>query len=436
MEPRLHGPAQLAACPQCSQQYAFGVDTFTPSRPALCYHCGAVCEVTGETVPGQAVEVQPLTATTRLSRWDIIAFRSPEAGRVQIKRIWGLPSEQLTIRDGELWVNGRWLQKELHEAVALAIPVAELPTFPSGLWRKEKAEHSTVTDTVETDVFCRHPVDLSADEHLIWTYALPVPTGAERLSLASKKSSALAGELQPSVLVDDWPGNQGASYAYQPVRDWGVFLRMKAFAAPLVLRMSTGGDVIEVKVVPASYPPTEVTNGSAKAAPSAMPAAPAARRAATAPLAPAHQPLTLTTRTWMWIFRCDGRLLMGSDVSGPRAYAWSADFRHPTAPTQLMVQASGPVTIERLRIVRDLYLRTTHRDGGGVEDFGRLGSEDYFVVGDNLPVSDDSRGTMGAVPRSRILGSVILSASPAARPALAPWAGSSLRWPGSADAAE
>ena len=59
------------------------------------------------------------------------------------------------------------------------------------------------------------------------------------------------------------------------------------------------------------------------------------------------------------------------------------------------VCAAGPSRSPNLRIYRDIYytssLANTPRYSHGMSTAVRLGADDYFVLGDNSPVSNDSR---------------------------------------------
>ncbi len=117
----------------------------------------------------------------------------------------------------------------------------------------------------------------------------------------------------------------------------------------------------------------------------------------------------------MDIFLVDGRLLVASDVEQreidlslfvAEGNDGSAGACHGS-PAGFWIQPSTRVMeIRRIEVRRDIYLRTTHRDGAGCEDFGRVPAKHYFVVGDNLPVSVDSRNGLGCVPASRVVGIV------------------------------
>ncbi len=74
----------------------------------------------------------------------------------------------------------------------------------------------------------------------------------------------------------------------------------------------------------------------------------------------------------------------------------------------------GDLTVSELRIYRDLHytgsLANTPRQGHALRSPVRLGPDEYFVLGDNSPVSNDSRfwGASPVVPGSMLLGKPFL----------------------------
>ena len=69
----------------------------------------------------------------------------------------------------------------------------------------------------------------------------------------------------------------------------------------------------------------------------------------------------------------------------------------------------GPAVLQNVQIYRDVvYLGRHQRDDAWTSD-ASLGKNEIFVLGDNVPLSDDSRFELGAVDASRHLrGRVIL----------------------------
>ena len=105
----------------------------------------------------------------------------------------------------------------------------------------------------------------------------------------------------------------------------------------------------------------------------------------------------------------DGRLLFDPyDFEKRRTGPPAGEF-----PIGLGVEG-GDLTVSELRIYRDLYytgsLASTPRQGHALRSACALGPDDYFVLGDNSPVSNDSRfwGGSPVVPGSMLLGKPFL----------------------------
>lgn len=113
MAPTLTGPHTETSCPQC------GSTAIVPwleerfrgapeDHQAVCiaqHHVFTVSKDGPQKLPGDRILVNKLL---RPQRWDMIAFRAPASpSDIWIKRIVGLPNEQVVIRNGAVWINGK-----------------------------------------------------------------------------------------------------------------------------------------------------------------------------------------------------------------------------------------------------------------------------------------------------------------------------------------
>jgi|SRR5690606_4742964 len=60
---------------------------------------------------GQRVWTRMLGPRTRIRRGDLVVFDSPEVGRRVLKRVIGLPGEQVELRGGEVLIDGTALEE-------------------------------------------------------------------------------------------------------------------------------------------------------------------------------------------------------------------------------------------------------------------------------------------------------------------------------------
>jgi signal peptidase I len=115
MAPTIMGDHLLATCPRCGGQLVISAEALNrPDREDLgiCVQCLQTSDVglpDGEPLRGDRVFVLKSFAPRR---WDIIAFRFPEEpSTIYLKRLVGLPGEELAIRDGEVWIDGQIVKK-------------------------------------------------------------------------------------------------------------------------------------------------------------------------------------------------------------------------------------------------------------------------------------------------------------------------------------
>jgi hypothetical protein len=104
-----------------------------------------------------------------------------------------------------------------------------------------------------------------------------------------------------------------------------------------------------------------------------------------------------------------GELFCVSYFDGTTSDGLPVTMRQPVA-----IRIEGnPATLHELKIERLVEYRLNPRRGLAVYPL-RLGSDEWFLVGDNVPVSIDSRD-WGAIPVDQILGRVIRSDPPGRR---------------------
>jgi signal peptidase I len=137
----LPGPHVSIACPDCAFQFAAGIEgPESDGRPAICPNCGcantrlSIAAVEG----GDAVLVDKAAFCARAPRrWEIVALRAPHAAsEIWVKRIVGLPGEEISILDGDVYIDGRIARKNLPQQRALSVPVNDdrvRPKLPAAL---------------------------------------------------------------------------------------------------------------------------------------------------------------------------------------------------------------------------------------------------------------------------------------------------------------
>lgn len=126
-ERRVDGPSMIPAlvgrhwslqCSQCGFRFA---EPFVEGlQVTLCPLCRELIRVgPGNHVgslPGERIFIDRLSRVVGPRRWQIWAYRLPEDPDYgQVKRVVGLPGEQITLCQGDVWVNGMIARKSLQE---------------------------------------------------------------------------------------------------------------------------------------------------------------------------------------------------------------------------------------------------------------------------------------------------------------------------------
>ena len=114
---------------------------------------------------------------------------------------------------------------------------------------------------------------------------------------------------------------------------------------------------------------------------------------------------------------CDGRLLVSTETADQQTLL--ADFNSAAtakgiyeattdnAPTLITISAQQQLTIKRLIVARDLWLGPRENRAQNWTPESGIDNSGYFVLGDNLPLSVDSRDSrVGRIAPNRITGRV------------------------------
>lgn len=132
MAPTLFGAHESTHCPHCGHINRFAAESF----PAALYFCGRCREQIKnpkfESQPGDSVQVQ---SVEKLNRWDVVLVRDPTEPLRIVKRLVAFPGEKLQIKLGDLWINGKRIERTLPQIlesqVLLFAHYAESTTTPA-----------------------------------------------------------------------------------------------------------------------------------------------------------------------------------------------------------------------------------------------------------------------------------------------------------------
>jgi len=203
MADALVGKHRDMTCSECGKPFACGADEPAISgKRAVCPNCGSATQELESKAPaeGDRILVHRAAFLARWPRrWELAAFHDPSrTGEVFVKRIAGLPGETIEIRAGDVYANGVIQRKSLAEFRAMAILVHDAafqPPRDDGLpdrWQGEAG--NTRWEAVGGKYLC-HAVSEPKDQR----GARSAERGAD-----SDVATSSALRARRSALVTDW----------------------------------------------------------------------------------------------------------------------------------------------------------------------------------------------------------------------------------------
>ena len=387
MAPALRGHHRVCGCPRCGQEVVVGrASTDTDGkgasrhyRKAFCQNCGLYPIPLADTleVAGDKIMVNKIAYVVRSpARWEIVVFRL--LGTFYIKRLLGLPTEDILIHDGDLYVNGQLIRKTFEQAKAMRVLVFDQDCTPTKGWRNR------------------------------WEF-LPSPLGSGKLILDGRLTPQaltyrhlLSGADKCESIRDEHAYNGAVHDESECVHDFMIETDIEVVAGQgsLALRLCDGHSWVEILLPVSDKRAAEVFTWS-MAAPEQMRKLADIERIA---------PLQSGRRHHIEMALVDRRLSVVVD-----GHVWPhVDL--PEAKTRegvsrpFQAQADGVrVQLHGFRLYRDVHYGQQGKNavrGNSV----RLGVDQYFVLGDNSPNSSDSRywPDEGRVPAQCLIGSVLL----------------------------
>ena len=151
------GPHYAIDCPSCGHELVCGAskDLFAQreSRHLVCDVCGSAhVKVEAEDLrAGQRLLLDRASFSVRsIRRWETVILRSPDETGLALKRIVGLPGEQIEFHGGDIYINGERANKSFAEQMALSQTLwrsswfAPEKTFPHAerFWAEHSEESS------------------------------------------------------------------------------------------------------------------------------------------------------------------------------------------------------------------------------------------------------------------------------------------------------
>ena len=404
MAETLLGTHREVTCGDCGYQFVCGTDLKPLNRQAVCPNCGY-----GDNDLSQQPEVdgdrllidKAAFLLRRPRRWEVAAFRHPfHANMICVKRVVGLPGESIEIRQGDLYVDGRIQRKTLAQQRAMSVlvydanhPATHTVDLPRG-WQNERGDGGW---RIQEGRF---------------THAAQPPGGSVDWCVFHHWQRG-GGSAREAPIGDENGYNQGgfrSSSSGVTVADLRLAFRLvrTAGAGRLLVRATDGDQEFLVRLDPSAGRYEVSANPVHLRASGAIPTIGGA--------GPHQIDVSLVDR--QFLLAIDDRTLATFPLDLPAQQQGTA---HPLA-----IGADGPgLEIDDVRVYRDIYY--TEASGGAahwaLDRPVRLGSDEYFMLGDNSPLSDDSRTWPQGpcVPANLLFGKPLLVHFPARQVNLWGW---------------
>jgi signal peptidase I len=391
MAEMLLGPHRGIVCGDCGFRFVCGCDRPTPEPRAVCPSCGYAGNDVRDwpKLPGDRVLIDRAMFQLRQPRrWEVVAFRTPgRESEVSTKRVVGLPGELVEIRDGDVYINGAIARKTLDQQRATSILVHD-------------ASHTPHLDP-------RPPSRWQADaKGSRWSHAggrfvhpgSPDPGEIDWLTYHHwRRVPGQPGKVEPGPVLTETTYNQGRrepSGAVRPTADLRLsfrWVRMSGSGA-LWVRANDGREEFVVRLDPAAGRIEALHNGQPL-----EPTDPAGRLSWRGPLR-------------IDVSLVDQRFLVGWNGRTVVALEYPRGTYKPSAHPFRVGCQGLEVELDDLCVFRDVCY-TTPQDENTTRKLGPYpidGVDEYYVLGDNSPISEDSR----TWPRGRPLAADLLVGKP------------------------
>ena len=378
MAPRLVGEHFDVRCADC--RYSFRTDIRVPKQGVFaCPNCGfGKVEVPKEPVGSQRVTI---TSGDLPSRWDVIAFRKNGDRDASVKRLIGLPGERIDINGGDVYVNGERVCKSFDDYDRLKIPVFDANhTSKMSLpprWRSEQNSEQWL-----------HLPGAFHFEPKILSEPLYEPTETDWLEYHHLRGFHHNGfRVEEHPVEDSYAFNQAINRTLVPVFDLSLECQLTSLsdACEFHVRLRHVGGVAEIRI---EFGRTQgLLFLSRQQEPVAKFSLPENRRLN----------VSVASIDSVLRIRVDGRDVFGESI------VFGESLRPSSRPFSIGGR-TGSFRVENLAIYRDIYYRLLNDspEGGFV-----LAADEFFVLGDNVPVSADSRHwKSGTVSKESMLGIV------------------------------
>jgi len=391
MAPALLGPHYRVVCRQCGFRFVCDAENDAADLRIWCPNCGyAGNSVAAQSaLPGERVLIHRTAfCARRPRRGEVVAFRRPgRETEVTIKRVLGLPGESVQIVEGDVYIDGQIVRKSLAEQLAVAQLVYDAdhpPATEAGLPARWEAQGMWGTGQGRF----AHPATSPAEQidWLTYRHWQRLPGDPRRTRPAPVEDLCAYNQTQPRRRED-----------VHEITDLMLTFRLvETFGAgALIVRATDGSQRFEVRLDAAQRRYEVFHDGE--------------------PLPGTRRRLQRVLENMEFcVSLFDQQFLLAVDGKTEVVWPYVRPETHPRPSVEpLAIGSKGlGVRLEQVRVYRDIYYTVPIglEDRPGLGSAYRLDYDEYYVLGDNSPVSDDSRSwTAGpAVKESLLVGKPLI----------------------------
>ncbi len=340
--------------------------------------------------PGRRVLIDPVSLWWRRPRpWEIVAFQEDRGDKWwSVKRAIAGAGQKVTLSDGDVYLNDRLLRKTLAQFRAIAIPIHNDafrpsidPTLPDR-WLGEPSRTGWTRNDQGYECSGRWNGQSSRTNRVDWLEYHPWTCRANPVPPAAR--------TDPSPILDDYGYNQSCSRgALHTVHDVLLTVRVQCQGnGRVVARMADRGHLFHVVLSPKAGRYRLLDNDQAVLT--------GRRRFRNAPFV-------------LELALCDGRVIVAINRLVLFEYAFQPEKLQTDGTVSSKQLAIGVVGVRVQlgwpRIDRDVYYLGPHNEVRWSAP-GSIPEGHWFVLGDNVPVSLDSRQGR-SISAKDLLGTII-----------------------------
>ncbi len=378
MAPTIHGEHLQSTCQQCNRTFRHSFSQVPKSGRLVCPWCGLdrVDANLAETVAGDQVVIDSVE-TNNLKRGALVAFNNRATGEPSVKRILGLPSEAIRFQNGNLYVDEQ-LVRRAGSQTSNPWPLIRVwnfgPDESFGIRQRFKVENSNSSWEIGDRITGSRPSDRGSldAEQTDW------------IAYRHTRCYRLGHAQQPTGPLDDFYGhNQNLARTPRELSEFQVRLKLQIDPdSQWVFAVHDGNQQHLIEFATPQSGRLEWNYGNQS------------DRISLDSTNPAAIDFTIGTLDDQLTLQLNHKVILNLQF----------DYRAPTSVTDEFFKIGlvrGAVTLQSFDLYRDMYFYSE-----GKQQW-KLGQDEYFVLGDNLPDSSDSRQwPQSSVTTGDIIGQV------------------------------